>query len=340
MTLPLTAVRLVEGHDDLIEGLGMPFGGPLAGRDLTGWYFTPETDFAFDWFGPGERPALYDHGLDDGPGLVPIGRVAAWRMTDKGVWVRTQLDRAAEYFDAVKQLLTKKALGYSSGSVEHLATIRSDGRIERWPWIEQTLTPMPANPDARVYYSVPAEVATRHLVAIGMPDDALDAHLPSRELPAVDAETPTASDALPEAARDAGLAAVLAEAVTLHQAHMDGSEPTSAESQGRLAGLLEAALAFARAKEAMEAEAHGLVELTAESLVVSPTIQSIHDATRSLGAACGEESGEAEDSPPAPVLAIRAGDDVEPVSEADLARIADLLGDAATARARALLGMT
>jgi len=36
--------------------------------------------------------------------------------------------------------------------------------------------------------------------------------------------------------------AILTEAAALHQAHMDGTEPTSEASQGRLMGLIEAAL--------------------------------------------------------------------------------------------------
>jgi len=35
---------------------------------------------------------------------------------------------------------------------------------------------------------------------------------------------------------------ILEAALALHQAHMDGTEPTSPESQGQLMGLIEAAL--------------------------------------------------------------------------------------------------
>jgi len=44
---------------------------------------------------------------------------------------------------------------------------------------------------------------------------------------------------------------ILEAALALHQAHMDGTEPTSPESQGQLMGLIEAALLVLRVAMAM-----------------------------------------------------------------------------------------
>ena len=46
------------------------------------------------------------------------------------------------------------------------------------------------------------------------------------------------------------LAAILDEAIALHDAHMSGAEPPTPESQGRLAGLLQAARAVCMAEMA------------------------------------------------------------------------------------------
>lgn len=149
--VPHSAVKFVPGSDDTLDILAVPFGGPLDGRDLDGEYFSPRTDLCLSWF-PAERPLLYDHGLDDALKADVIGRIdsATLRTDEDGHWVRAQLNRAHGYFRQVKQLIGADALGSSSGSVPHLARVAKSGEILRWPWIEQSLTPTPANPYARV----------------------------------------------------------------------------------------------------------------------------------------------------------------------------------------------
>ena len=146
--LEVRAVKLVG--DDVVEGLGMPFGGPFNGRDLDGERFTEKTDFAFDWFA--ERPLLYQHGLDDGTGISVVGRVKSWELrADLGVWVQAQLDKSHEYFDAVKELVKKGKLFFSSGAMRHLVEVNAKtGEIRRWPWVELSLTPTPSNMMAQV----------------------------------------------------------------------------------------------------------------------------------------------------------------------------------------------
>ena len=58
-----SAVKFVDGSDDTIDILAIPFSGPIAGKDTDGEFFSERTDLCLDWF-PTERPLLYDHGTD------------------------------------------------------------------------------------------------------------------------------------------------------------------------------------------------------------------------------------------------------------------------------------
>ena len=130
---------------DVIEGIGIPFGGPFNGKDLHKQFFSAKTNFAFDWFK--ERPLLYAHGFNDKIKLDVVGTVKQWAIKGtNGVWVQAQLDQSKEYFEGIEQLINDKKLFFSSGSVGHLVEVnRKTGEIEQWPWIELTLTTSPAN---------------------------------------------------------------------------------------------------------------------------------------------------------------------------------------------------
>lgn len=156
------AVKFAEGSDNIIEGLGIPFGGPFAGKDIQGERFTPETDFCLDWFE--KRPLLYNHALDGKIGTSRIGDVIAHEMTDDGVWVRAQLDKRTKYYGIVKQLIDAQGAGFSSGAVPYLTQRTKSGDIRRWPWFELSVTNTEANPDAAIY-AVKASDALEHMEA-------------------------------------------------------------------------------------------------------------------------------------------------------------------------------
>lgn len=160
----LHAVKMAEGADDILEGLGIPYGGPHNGKDIEGEAFTKSTDLCTDWFGPGERPLLYHHGLDNDAGTSVVGRVADYKATDKGVWTKVQLDRQSDYFDAIKELVDQGKLFFSSGAMAHLVRRKKSGEITRWPWVELSLTPTPANLLAEVDF----ETAEKHFDAAGV----------------------------------------------------------------------------------------------------------------------------------------------------------------------------
>lgn len=139
-----------------IEGVGIPFGGPLNGKDLHGQFFSKNTDFHWHLIPDGMRPLLYQHGLDDTLKTAVIGRWAVKRIDEAGVWVRAQLDKRSDYVEEIKQLLDEGALGLSSATMGHLVKVATkSGEILDWPVVELSLTPNPANPDA---YVVKADV--------------------------------------------------------------------------------------------------------------------------------------------------------------------------------------
>jgi len=139
------AVKFVGGSDLEIEGLAIPFGGPVGGRkDFHLQDFGPDTDFAFDWY-PHGRPILYDHGMDPAMKASVLGRQNEHEITDEGVWARGVLDTSAKFIKQVQQLVDKGILFFSSGSVPQAMQATKTGHITRWPWGELTLTPTPSN---------------------------------------------------------------------------------------------------------------------------------------------------------------------------------------------------
>lgn len=165
-----TAVRFVDRDEGIIEGLIVPFFGPIGGdKDLYGTRFSKDTDFALDWFPDGGRPGLYAHGFDDELQLEVIGReLPGTRAIDKGLWMKAQLDKAHRFAEEITGLLDQGALSFSSGTIDHLMRINSASRdVERWPWVEWSLVPNPGNPEARVY-SIRSIDAVKHAPEIAV----------------------------------------------------------------------------------------------------------------------------------------------------------------------------
>ena len=70
----MPAVKFVKDQPDMIEGLAIPFGGPIAGKDFDGESFSAETDLCLPWFGETGRPILYGHGLNPATKTEVVGR--------------------------------------------------------------------------------------------------------------------------------------------------------------------------------------------------------------------------------------------------------------------------
>ena len=113
-------------------------------KDLQGEYFTPQTDVGLDWYE--QRPVLYHHGLDGALKAAVIGAIDTLRPDEIGLWAEAQLDLHKRYVRAVQRLVDQGVLNWSSGSLPHLVEVDSDGQIKRWPIVEGSLTPAPAEP--------------------------------------------------------------------------------------------------------------------------------------------------------------------------------------------------
>ncbi len=170
------ALKFVPGSDTEIEGLGAPYGGPFNGRDLDGEKFTKSTDFCLDWFPV--RPLIYNHGLDAEAGTSVVGSVKSWEVEDAGLWVKAQLDKSSQYFDAIKQLVEDGKLFFSSGAMSHLVQKSAKtGEIKRWPWVELSLTPTPANLLATLDFAT----AEKHFKSAGIDVEGLKAKMDAAE---------------------------------------------------------------------------------------------------------------------------------------------------------------
>jgi cation transport regulator ChaB len=163
--LAMNAVKFAADSDNIIEGLAIPFGGPFGGKDIDGESFGPDTDLALEWFPEEGRPVIYHHGLDEGMKTALVGRQIERAAQDAGHWVKVQLDKRNRYFEQIAEMVREGKLAFSSGSLSHLVQVEKDGAIKSWPWVELSLTPTPANPDAMVY-AVKASDAIEHIAAV------------------------------------------------------------------------------------------------------------------------------------------------------------------------------
>src|SRR5690349_9539486 len=112
-----------------------------------------------EWFGKSGRPVIYDHGLDQ-PGPSVIGRQVEYEERADGRWAQAQLTKNHRYRKVVDRLVDEGALGFSSGTMPHLAKKRGN-RITEWPWVELSLTPIPAHPGAMVHHVKSADLLAR-----------------------------------------------------------------------------------------------------------------------------------------------------------------------------------
>lgn len=92
-----------------------------------------------------------------------MGTADDLEQTDEGWWATIWLDRSHRYWSQVDELMRSGKVYGSSGSLPSFVRVdRKTGEILVWPYIEQTLTPTPANPFARL---VPAKAAEHFAAA-------------------------------------------------------------------------------------------------------------------------------------------------------------------------------
>ena len=156
LSLPTEAAFIVGAvkavGDWQLDVLAIPYGGPNAGKDSQGEYFSAATNLYEDKF---TSPlVVYYHGYapDGRPQGAPevIGEITK-RWTDTaGRWVRVKLNRLSEWAKRVWDAAQSDKARASSGSIAHLVRRTADGLITHWPFAELSLfdtseTRQPAN---------------------------------------------------------------------------------------------------------------------------------------------------------------------------------------------------
>jgi len=124
------AIKALKPFDSLggleVEVLGIPFGGPLDGKDKDGNFFDEHTDIGMIKGDP--RPLIFFHGFNlDGTAFQNpidwIGQAKFTRTDDSGHWFMARLDSRSQLANRITpQRLRAGMIRASSGAVGHLAT--------------------------------------------------------------------------------------------------------------------------------------------------------------------------------------------------------------------------
>ena len=147
-----SAVRMSEAGE--VAGYLVRHTSP-AETDTYGDYFSAETDHDIP---PGEiksTPIYFHHRDFFKVGQDRVERVrskvgdAKMGVDERGVWIQGVLDERHEYYERIKQLVREGALGWSSGTAQHLIDyeeVKGANHITKWPLgLDATLTHMPAD---------------------------------------------------------------------------------------------------------------------------------------------------------------------------------------------------
>lgn len=135
-------VRAIKSDGEwALEVLGVPFGGPNAGKDSDGEYFSQKTNTYQDHYK--SVPAVYYHGYDEHgkPSSEPqfIGMAQYDRTDAKGHWYKVILNKASSYAQRVWNAAKQGIARASSGSITHLVRKERDGHITHWPVAELSI---------------------------------------------------------------------------------------------------------------------------------------------------------------------------------------------------------
>jgi len=167
-----------------VGGYGVVWGG----KDTDGEHFDKSTDFWFDRLT--ETPmVLYNHGQDRKIGAAVLGKVISHKIDDIGMWIEAQIKDHEKYSAAIKELISKGVLGWSSGSIGHLTERSNTGKITSWPVGEWSLTNTPAEPRT---------LGVRELANLSEMEPSLKSVLPEDLANKIDAEWATLLASLPD----------------------------------------------------------------------------------------------------------------------------------------------
>ena len=136
-------------------------------KDLTGEWFSPQTEeLTAIYDAVGKLPYLYHHGMDESLKTTVIGIVDTLKADSIGLWYEAQLKLASEYEEYVNKLLADKKLKTSTQTFPVARRVNEKtGHIERWPIVEITSTPTPAE-----YRMQPVDFLRSAYQAVGCED--------------------------------------------------------------------------------------------------------------------------------------------------------------------------
>lgn len=157
-----TAIKATDNADGSVtlSGLAVVFDEPgTKNRDLTGEYFTADTYYgAASKSGSITVDAPFHHHIPlDGSAKAAeladaILGEATMTKTDAGWLASLVLPMRTAYEKEIAQLAKDGKLGWSTGTAPHMYRAAKSGQITRWPIIEVSPTPIPAEP--RTYAGV------------------------------------------------------------------------------------------------------------------------------------------------------------------------------------------
>ncbi len=151
------AIKADEQPDGtvVLHGLGIVFDEPGTDeRDLTGEYFTAEETYYGAAAKSGritvDAPFHHHIPLDATPEAKALADVilndATMERETKGWLTTLVLPMREKYEEDIAQLAKDKKLGWSTGTAGHMYRAAPDGMITRWPIVEVSPTPTPAEP--------------------------------------------------------------------------------------------------------------------------------------------------------------------------------------------------
>ena len=159
------AIKSIEGHPDRIGAYAVLWGNE-AKKDLDGEFFTEKTEELTKIFDAvGKLPLLYQHTADEVLKTHVLGVVDTLKTDSVGLWYEAQLLMSSEYDEWVKKLIASGKLKTSSQTFPAAKRVEKTGEITRWPIIEITATPTPAE-----YRMPPLEIIKSAYETMGCKD--------------------------------------------------------------------------------------------------------------------------------------------------------------------------
>ena len=156
----------VDGDTVRVGAYAVLWGDPNT-RDLTGEYFTPDTEeLDVIYKGLGKLPFIYRHAADGAVKATVIGEVDFMKADSVGLWYEAQIRVSDQYRRAIVKMIEEGKLGTSTGTLPRARRVAKDGRITRWPIIEVSATPAPA--DWRHGVEYPVGVVKEHYRELGL----------------------------------------------------------------------------------------------------------------------------------------------------------------------------